>query len=349
MEDKNPSSNELALEIEALHRQVAQLETQVASLQQTEFKYRSLVEKLPIISYIVELDEAADKTVFISPQIETLLGYTPAEWLADPSLWLEQTFPADREVVTREIERAKTEKRNFDLEYRVLARDGRVLWFRNQTTFSADPPLSRYAHGIMIDITRQKRLEEQLLQVQKMEAVGQMAAGIAHNFNNVLTSMLGYAEFALDSLPENHPVKADLEVIKKGTLRAANLTGQLLTFPRHQVTRPHPFNLSELVMNLDPILRQLIDHSVDLVISAPPEVWNVQADSNQLEQVLVNLVVNANEAMPRGGKLTISITNLSLPADAPTLIGKIPPGDYVQVALTDTGVGTPKTVQTPYF
>jgi PAS domain S-box-containing protein len=345
-----PIRNKLGdiVQIVALNEDITDRKITALALQQAEFKYRSLVEQLPVISYIIEFGETT-KTLFISPQVETLLGFTPAEWLADQQLWIKQIHPEDRDEVVKAVKLADEEQRGLDLEYRILTRDGRVLWFRNQTTLSEESVLPRYTHGIMIDITHQKRLEDQLRQVQKMEAVGQMAAGIAHNFNNVLTTMLGYTEFALDTLPDNHPVRFDLEAIKKGTVRAADLTRQLLTFSRHQVTRPHNLNLSEVVLNVDPILRQLINHSVELVIAAPPDLWNVRADSNQLEQVLVNLVANAQDAIPGAGKITISIANISLSAETQPHAEKIPPGDYVLLTMADTGLGISKAVQPHIF
>ncbi|RMF02110.1 MAG: PAS domain S-box protein, partial [Chloroflexi bacterium] len=318
------------------------------ALRVAETRYKTLVEQLPAIIYIVEFTNTNEpnRTIYISPQVETLLGFSPEEWMADPQLWIQQLHPADREDVLAQVRHYDDAMRGLDIEYRALARDGSVVWFRNNSTMVTEDGARRLAHGIMLDITRQKQLEEQLQQAQKLEAVGQMAGGIAHNFNNVLTALIGHTELALDSLPEDHPVRFDLEGIRKSARRAADLTQQLLAFTRHQVARPQILDLNQLVTDINTMLRQLIDESIEFVVQPGSNLWFIKADSGQIEQVLVNLIVNAHDAMPQGGKLTLSTGNISLRHGQHP---EVPGGEYVRLSVTDTGMGIPPEIQPHIF
>lgn len=329
--------------------QIVGLNEDITPRKQAETNYQTLVEQLPAITYVTEFVGRDSRMVYISPQVETLLGFSPSEWLENPQLWLDQIHPADRKSVLAEMERSLAAGEGLNLEYRLQARDGRVLWFRNQTTLLNSNSAPRFAHGILFDITRQKQLEDQLRQVQKMEAVGQMAGGVAHNFNNVLTALIGHAELALDSLPPEHPIRFDLESIKRGAQRAANLTHQLLAFTRNEPVQPQILDLSEMLTSLDDMMHQLIGSSIEVELRPGENLWKVKIDPGQIEQLLVNLTVNARDAMPDGGTLTIETTNISLAA--PTAVGhiEIPAGDYVVLAVSDTGTGIPPEIQPRIF
>ncbi len=180
---------------------------------------------------------------------------------------------------------------------------------------------------VVRDLSRQKELESQLRQAQKMEAVGRLAGGIAHDFNNLLTAISGYSEFLAAGI-EDERLKRHAEEIKKAAARAAALTGQLLAFSRRQVLQPRVLNLNAVISDMDSLLRRLIGEDVELVVILEPALANVQADPTQVEQVIVNLAVNARDAMPHGGSVTIETANVETEK-----------GAFVELRLTDTGVG----------
>ena len=203
--------------------------------------------------------------------------------------------------------------------------------------------------GVLIDITEHKRLEEQFLQAQKMESVGRLAGGVAHDFNNLLTMINLYSDMALRSLEPSNPLRQDLEEIHKAGDRAAQLTRQLLAFSRRQVLEMHTLNLNEVLQGLAKMLPRLIGEDVTLEMKPAPDLGNVRADPGQIEQVVVNLVVNARDAMPDGGQLTLETANVTL--DRPVLRRHpdVVVGDYVMLAISDTGTGMTEEVKAHLF
>src|SRR5205807_1997412 len=193
------------------------------------------------------------------------------------------------------------------------------------------------------------QLDEQFRQSQKMEAVGQLAGGIAHDFNNLLTAILGNTQLLLRDLPPSDAKRSDVEEIRRASERAASLTRQLLAYSRRQMLQPEVLDLNGVVAEMDRMLRRLIGEHITLVTVLAPELGRVRADPNQLEQVLVNLAVNARDAMPDGGKLTIETSNVELDASfAQAHLGSVP-GSYAMVAVTDTGAGMDATVRAHLF
>jgi two-component system cell cycle sensor histidine kinase/response regulator CckA len=189
------------------------------------------------------------------------------------------------------------------------------------------------------DVTEQRRLEAQLRQAQKMEAVGRLAGGIAHDFNNLLTAILGSAQLALREVDRTHPVRQDLEEIRRAGLRAADLTRQLLAYSRRQVVAPRVIDLNETVRALESMLRRLIREDIALDLELEPTALAVRSDPSQLEQVVVNLVVNARDALPRGGRVTVRTAAVRLGAEQPGNEPPAPPGPYVSLGVTDDGAG----------
>jgi PAS domain S-box-containing protein len=203
--------------------------------------------------------------------------------------------------------------------------------------------------GIAHDITDRKQLEAQLFQAQKMESIGRLAGGIAHDFNNLLTAINGYIELAHDALPADHPITSDLAEAHKAAQRATTLTRQLLAFARKQPIEPHILNLNDLIHDMDKLLRRLIGEDIDLVTQPAADLGQVIADPGQIEQVLVNLAVNARDAMPEGGKLTIETRNIFLDAAYTHGHVNVTEGPYVLLAVSDTGVGMDAEVQSHVF
>ena len=190
----------------------------------------------------------------------------------------------------------------------------------------------------IVDLTEHKRMEAQMVQAQKMETVGRLAGGVAHNFNNLLTGVIGFAELARESLPAGDPARADIDVVLRSSQKMVDLTRYLLAFGRRQVLRPSMLSLNDLILRMEETLASLLGESVDQSLLLAPELWTVKADPTQIEQVLLNLVLNAQEAMPDGGQFTMETANVTL-GEADVLSHDIAPGDYVMLSVSDTGVG----------
>ncbi len=203
--------------------------------------------------------------------------------------------------------------------------------------------------GVATEITERKRLEEQLMQSQKMEAVGQLAGGVAHDFNNILTAIVGYTDLLAAESSGNPRQLEDLEEIRKAARRAAALTRQLLAFSRKQVLEPRIIDVNDVILNLDKMLRSLISENIELKASLAPDLRAARADPNQLEQVIMNLAINARDAMPEGGTLTIETANATLDQAYAAQHVSVIPGDYVMVAVTDTGCGMDEQTQARIF
>jgi two-component system cell cycle sensor histidine kinase/response regulator CckA len=203
------------------------------------------------------------------------------------------------------------------------------------------------------DVTERKRLEDQLRQFQKMEAIGRLAGGVAHDFNNLLTVIQGYGDLVLDDLEPGDRLYADVRGIKDAAERAAGLTQQLLAFSRRQVLAPEVLDLNSLVREMERLLHRLIGEDIEIHTALAPDLGRIRADPVQLHQVVLNLAVNARDAMPHGGTLTLETQNVEVGPNRPATQGLVTPGRYVLLAVTDTGVGmdqeTKANVFEPFF
>jgi len=202
---------------------------------------------------------------------------------------------------------------------------------------------------ILRDITERKQLEEQFRQSQKMEAIGRLAGGVAHDFNNMLTAIIGYSQLVQAQLDDASPLRHDIEEIEKAGHRAAGLTAQLLAFSRKQVLQPKVLDLNDVISDVDKMLRRLIGEDIDLVTIAMPDLGRVKADPGQVEQILLNLALNSRDAMPRGGKLTIETANTELDEIYASSHADVVPGPYVMLAVSDTGHGLDAKTQSHIF
>jgi len=258
----------------------------------------------------------------------------------------DQGDPANREQMRSFI---RAGYRLADSETRERDREGRPRVFLNNVVgFVENGSLVR-VWGTQRDVSEQRRLEEQFRQSQKMEAVGQLAGGIAHDFNNLLTAILGNTQLLLRDLPPGDAMRGDVEEIRKASERAAGLTRQLLAYSRRQMLQPEVLDLNVVVGDMDRMLRRLIGEHIALVTVPAADLGRVRADPSQIEQVLVNLVVNARDAMPAGGRLTIETANVDLDASYAQEHLGASPGAYTMLAVTDTGTGMDATVRAHLF
>jgi PAS domain S-box-containing protein len=271
--------------------------------------YQRLIESLPLATYIDRVDPDATN-LYTSPQAVDMLGWPLSDWEENPRLFQEILHPEDRERVLAAVARANETRERFDEEYRLRHREGGYVWVRDRSTILDDPeePLAR---GFLLDITQQKRLEEQLLQSQKMDALGQFAGGIAHDFNNLLTGIGGYADLAGTAAQPGSVVARSLDGIKTAAAEAASLTSRLLAFSRRDVPERHLVDMNEIVLDAASLLERLVRANVRVSLELAQPLPPVAADLVQLKQVVLNLALNARDAMPDGGTLTIETAALS--------------------------------------
>ncbi|HTD51424.1 MAG TPA: PAS domain S-box protein, partial [Thermoanaerobaculia bacterium] len=282
----------------------------------------------------------ADTRLIWSKETRRIFGVADDEFDGKVATFYSLVHPEDRDMVRKGIQAALEEGGPYSVEHRIIRPDGSIRWLREQADIVRDDTGRAIRMvGIVQDITERKQLEAQLVQSQKMEAIGRLAGGVAHDFNNILTAILGYSDVLLAQAGEDHPWHEDLEEIRKAGERAAGLTRQLLAFSRKQVLAPEVLDLGAIVANVDKILRRLIGEDVELVTVSEPGLAPVRADPGQIEQVLLNLAVNARDAMPRGGRLTIETRNVIVDEAYARTHVPLTPGRYVMLAVSDNGAG----------
>jgi PAS domain S-box-containing protein len=313
-------------------------------LRASERRLRTLFETVNLIVLVLDDDGRVD---YVNPYFLQLTGYDPAEVFGRD--WFGFLPPASRPQV-QDVFRELIE-REFHPHYQntVLTRTGDELMISWHNTVLRDPA-GRATGTLSVgeDITERLALEHRLRQAQKMEAVGRLAGGIAHDFNNVLTAIFGYADLVAGEVPPG-PIQEDVQEIRNAATRAASLTRQLLAFSRRQVLQPAVLNLNELVENLGRMLQRLLGEDVALRTSLAPDLGNVRTDPGQIEQVIVNLAVNARDAMPNGGRLTIETANAELSEQYAEAHQPVIPGSYVMLAVSDTGIGIASEIRGHIF
>lgn len=280
----------------------------------------------------------------VNPAWESLLGYDAGDLVGMAMGGL--VHPDDVDVARERIARLGQGDMVADFDCRVLAADGEHRWI-NWTAV----PEGEFVYAIGRDITQRKMLEDQLRQSQKMEAVGQLTGGLAHDFNNMLTGILGGIDMVRRRLAEGRAADADrfLEAAMQSGQRAAALTHRLLAFSRRQSLDSRPLDVGALVGSMEDLLRRTLGEQVRLDTDVPDDVWTALADDNQLESALLNLAINARDAMPRGGRLTIAARNVQLSAARLAKSDRAEPGDYVELCVVDTGLGMAPDVLNKVF
>jgi len=312
-----------------------------------ENKYRTLVEQVAAISYIAELGITGE-WFYVSPQIEAITGYSQEEWLANSRDWI-RYVPKEDHAVIEAAEGASQRGQRYQAEYRIVRKDGAVIWVSDTAVVASGSDSHPVMEGIIVDITERKLLENQLQQSRRMEAVGRLAGGIAHDFNNLLTIIKGYAELALQRGGIPQELRGDVLQVENAAERASTLVRQLLAFSRRQVLQPKIIDLNAIVIGLDKLLGRLMGEHIEMVTRCGATVGNVKADPAQIEQVIMNLVVNARDAMPKGGRLTVETTNVELDSTYARDHVTVKPGPYVMLAVSDTGIGMSPETQAHIF
>jgi PAS domain S-box-containing protein len=333
-------------------RDVSPIKQAEDALKKSEANYLNLIESSPGIIYLNE-PHPPYKTIYVSPNI-IRFGYSPEEWYSTPGMWMSILHNEDRERVLNEFETAVRENLETDLEYRIVAKDGTIYWWRDKGSFLLNNKGNRTGwQGLILDITSEKELREQLRQSQKLESVGLLAGGIAHDFNNMLTAINGYSDLTLRKLKADDPLRRNIEEIKRAGERSAELTHQLLAFSRQQILYPVILDLNEAISDTIKLLQRVIGENIQLSTTLNPQVGRVKVDPGQLSQILMNLAVNARDSMPQGGKLTIETANVFLDPDYVRQHVGVLPGAYTMLAVSDTGIGmsdeTKEHIFDPFF
>ena len=312
------------------------------ALQASQDEYRALLESLEDVVYAVD---AQGRFTYVSPAVRRF-GYEPHEVEGRP--FADFLPPGDAPRI-EELFAQAMQSGGDTRELRILDKQGSIHYVRSSSRVDRHGATPRGLTGILHDITEQRRIEEQFRAAQRLESVGRLAGGIAHDFNNLLSVVLTYSSFALESLSEDDPLHDDIDEIRKAGARAAELTRQLLAFSRNQVLKPEVVNLNRVLDDMKSMLMRLLPENIELVVRPAPALWKVEVDPGQIEQVVMNLVVNARDAMPRGGVLTLRTANAEIdPAQAERHIGARP-GLYVMLSVTDTGSGMDPETQAKIF
>ena len=317
-----------------------------AALREAEAGYSTLVEQAPVGIY---RSNPAGRFLSANRALARILGYdSPAELLGLDMTRDVYADPAERQ---RLLDRDSYTEREYDeVEATWKRKDGRRLTVQLSVRAVRDGSGGvEYYETFVRDVTEQRRLEGQLLQAQKMEAVGRLAGGVAHDFNNLLTVILSYSDLLLEDLPPEIPDRADVAEIRKAAVAASSLTRQLLAFSRQQVLEPRVLDVNTVVASTEKLLTRLLGEDVSLTTTLAAALGAVKVDPGQLEQIIMNLAVNARDAMPRGGRLSIETANVEMDESYVHGHPLARPGHYVMLAVSDTGTGMDAATQARIF
>jgi PAS domain S-box-containing protein len=318
------------------------------TLRESEGKFHQLADNITDVFWITSPDR--EKIFYASHAYETIWGRPVAELYAHPQQWLEAILPSDRDRVLAAFNDLKDKEPSVSVEYQITRPDGVTRWIHDRGFQVRDSAgkVVRFT-GIAADVTEHKQLEVQLFQSQKMETVGKLAGGVAHEFNSILTAIIGQSELLASDLPPGSPLTQNATEITNAAERAAVLTRQLLAYGRKQFLHPRDLDLNQVVTGMEGMLRHLMGSNVDMRIICAPDLRMVKVDAGQIEQVIINIAINARDAMPQGGKLTLETSNIVFNGKSVGKISDIKPGDYVRLAITDTGAGMSPDVKARVF
>ena len=314
-----------------------------SALRRSESLFRTVFQKSPIGILMGTLD---GRILRANPAVEHMLGYSAAELTT--MTFNDLTAPEDRQRKLAIESGSTTPAHGARVEKRYVHKDGLITWGEVTVTLVRDEKDdTSFALVLVQDISERRALQDQLFQAQKMESIGRLAGGVAHDFNNLLTAILGYAEVLEDEVRGNPQARGFVEEIQHAGSRAATLTAQLLAFARRQVVTRRVLDLNEIVDDAGRMLHRLLGRSIQTELRLASNLWRVDADPNQLQQVIVNMAVNASDAMPNGGRLIIETANERLEETRHRVDALF--GDYVRLTVSDTGEGMPQDVLAHIF
>jgi two-component system, cell cycle sensor histidine kinase and response regulator CckA len=317
-----------------------------AILRESEERFRQLAENISEVFWMT--DPAKREMLYVSPAYETIWGRTCKSLMERPHSFFDAIHPDDRPRVLASIQ--ANSDTPYELEYRIARPDRSVRWIRDRAFPVRDAAgLVIRTAGVAEDVTEKRQLETQLRQSQKMQAIGQLAGGVAHDFNNLLSVIFGHGALLAAAMPLHERLRDSVVEINLAAERAAALTRQLLTFSRRQVFEPRVLDLEGVVEESRSLLRRLIGEDVGLAVILSHGLSRVSVDPGQINQVLMNLALNARDAMPQGGELTIATRDVDFAAATQTVQPEMRPGRYVLLAVTDTGCGMAPEVQARIF
>jgi len=315
------------------------------ALLDSEERYRFVTENIADAVFLLELD---GRIALGNRRAETITGYPQAE-LVGRSLFSLLPEAGARDAQARLSDaRAGADVSPF-FEAELVRKDGTRVLLEVHVTSVLKGGYPVASLGVARDITERRNLEDQLRQAQKMEGIGRLAAGVAHDFNNLLTAIGGRCYLVLNRLTSENPIRREIEIIQGAAERAAKLTHQLLAFSRKQVLEPRVLDLNVTVTGIESLLRRMIREDIEIATALDPAAGRVKADAGQIEQVLLNLGVNAGDAMPQGGRLTLATGNVTLDAAYARTHAEVEPGPYVMLSVSDTGHGMTVEVQAHIF
>ena len=286
---------------------------------------------------------------YASCELERMTGLSPSDVAASIEPLFSRIHPDDIEMVHASIRESARTMGLWCAEFRAGDPPRSGIWIEGRSAPVLEPDGAILWHGFFNDITGRKQLEEQLRQAQKMEAIGQLAGGVAHDFNNLLTIIIGYSDLLLAQLPPDDPSRESVDEIRSAGERSAKLTRQLLAFGRKQVLAPEVLDVNDLIRSTEKMLRHVLGEQVEFTMRLAGDTEHIRADPGQLEQLLLNLVVNAKDAMPNGGSLTIETANDWIGGESAHDAGDGGPATHVRVSVTDTGTGMTDDVKRRLF
>lgn len=352
-EEELLSQNEQLIAIEEMLRvQICEHETSQKLLHDSEERYRLIMESVAVIPWEFNIPE--NRWTYVSSRITDLLGYAPEEWTT-LEWWQELIHPEDH-WVPEYCADLTSRGEEHSMEYRLRAKDGSFVWVNDLVAIIMLDGKPNIMRGVLVDITERKqaekeriKLEQQLHQMQKIESVGRLAGGVAHDFNNMLGVILGHTHLALMETDPTQPLHANLEEIRLAAERSADLTRQLLAFARKQTIAPKMLDLNDTVVGMLKMLQRLIGEDINLAWQPSTGLWQVKMDPSQIDQILANLCVNARDSLSDNGKIVIETANRTIDEHYALENPDAAPGEYVALTVSDNGCGMNKETMTQIF